>query len=131
MNMLFTIEDLLSEERIRSNLTPFSVEKASGISRQTILRIERHENYTVKYLLAYVNYLNLKLLINGIHCKTLENLGEVLKRLRTRQGETLMTMAMKTKMEVSQILKIEKGRGYTKEILCRYIQVFPVNIDVQ
>ena len=99
-------------------VTYSSLEKA-GIGYMTAKRIQNGDNYQVKMLFKYVDLLCQYIIVNG---QDVEKLGEYLFSLRQAAGLTTIQIASKMVVAVNTVLAIEKGTGYKRESLLKYIE---------
>lgn len=106
-------------ERLAPTMTWF--EEASELDHRVIRNIETSKTYNVRSLFKYLTALNCRLQIDGEDVFSIENAGEVLCLRRKQRGHSLATMAQESGLTVKAILNIEKGRGYTRRNLMRYI----------
>ena len=102
-------------------VTYSSLEKA-GIGYMTAKRIQNGDNYQVKMLFKYVDLLCQYIIVNGQVMADVEKLGEYLFSLRQAAGLTTIQIASKMVVAVNTVLAIEKGTGYKRESLLKYIE---------
>ena len=102
-------------------VTYSSLEKA-GIGYMTAKRIQNGDNYQVKMLFKYVDLLCQYIIVNGQVMEDVEKLGEYLFSLRQSAGLTTIQIASKMVVAVNTVLAIEKGTGYKRESLLKYIE---------
>lgn len=102
-------------------VTYSSLEKA-GIGYMTAKRIQNGDNYQVKMLFKYVDLLCQYIIVNGQVMEDVEKLGEYLFSLRQAAGLTTIQIASKMVVAVNTVLAIEKGTGYKRESLLKYIE---------
>ena len=102
-------------------VTYSSLEKA-GIGYMTAKRIQNGDNYQVKMLFKYVDLLCQYVIVNGQVMEDVEKLGEYLFSLRQAAGLTTIQIASKMVVAVNTVLAIEKGTGYKRESLLKYIE---------
>ena len=102
-------------------VTYSSLEKA-GIGYMTAKRIQNGDNYQVKMLFKYVDLLCQYVIVNGQVMEDVEKLGEYLFSLRQAAGLTTSQIASKMVVAVNTVLAIEKGTGYKRESLLKYIE---------
>ena len=102
-------------------VTYSSLEKA-GIGYMTAKRIQNGDNYQVKMLFKYVDLLCHYVIVNGQVIEDVEKLGEYLFSLRQAAGLTTIQIASKMVVAVNTVLAIEKGTGYKRESLLKYIE---------
>ena len=102
-------------------VTYSSLEKA-GIGYMTAKRIQNGDNYQVKMLFKYVDLLCQYIIVNGQVMEDVEELGEYLFSLRQAAGLTTIQIASKMVVAVNTVLAIEKGTGYKRESLLKYIE---------
>lgn len=106
-------------ERLAPTMTWF--EGASELDHRVVRNIETSKTYNVRSLFKYLTALNCRLQIDGEDVFSIEQAGEALCQRRRQQGHSLATMARESGLTVKAILNIEKGRGYTRRNLMRYI----------
>ena len=102
-------------------VTYSSLEKA-GIGYMTAKRIQNGDNYQVKMLFKYVDLLCQYIIVNGQVMEDVEKLGEYLFSLRQAAGLTTIQIASKMVVAFNTVLAIEKGTGYKRESLLKYIE---------
>ena len=102
-------------------VTYSSLEKA-GIGYMTAKRIQNGDNYQVKMLFKYVDLLCQYIIVNGQLMEDVEKLGVYLFSLRQAAGLTTIQIASKMVVAVNTVLAIEKGTGYKRESLLKYIE---------
>lgn len=111
-------------------VTYSSLEKA-GIGYMTAKRIQNGDNYQVKMLFKYVDLLCQYIIVNGQVMEDVEKLGEYLFSLRQAAGLTTIQIASKMVVAVNTVLAIEKGTGYKRESLLKYIEAIGgVDFDI-
>ena len=111
-------------------VTYSSLEKA-GIGYMTAKRIQNGDNYQVKMLFKYVDLLCQYVIVNGQVMEDVEKLGEYLFSLRQAAGLTTIQIASKMVVAVNTVLAIEKGTGYKRESLLKYIEAIGgVNFEI-
>lgn len=119
-----TLEDL--EHRLEaiqeSQMVTYSSLEKAGIGYMTAKRIQNGDNYQVKMLFKYVDLLCQYVIVNGQVMEDVEKLGEYLFSLRQAAGLTTIQIASKMVVAVNTVLAIEKGTGYKRESLLKYIE---------
>ena len=92
--------------------------------------MERSENYSFSTLFKYVYYLNARIQADGQEVSSIEELGTLLHAKRVAAGHSLHSMAEATKLSERQVINIEKGRGYTKTNLEKYLSEITVTFNI-
>lgn len=130
---IMTLEGLESKlESIQNDqgVTYSSLDKA-GIGFMTVKRIQSGQNYQVKMLFKYVDLLCNYILVNGNVVENVESLGEYLQSKRLERGLTTTQIASKMVVANNTVSAIEKGRGYKRESLLKYIDAIGgVDFDI-
>ena len=128
-----TLEGLESKlESIQNDqgVTYSSLDKA-GIGFMTVKRIQSGQNYQVKMLFKYVDLLCNYILVNGNVVENVESLGEYLQSKRLERGLTTTQISSKMVVANNTVSAIEKGRGYKRESLLKYIDAIGgVDFDI-
>ena len=105
-----------------SQMVTYSSLDKAGIGYMTAKRIQNGDNYQVKMLFKYVDLLCQYVIVNGQVMEDVEKLGEYLFSLRQAAGLTTIQIASKMVVAVNTVLAIEKGTGYKRESLLKYIE---------
>ena len=106
----------------KSQMVTYSSLEKAGIGYMTAKRIQNGDNYQVKMLFKYVDLLCQYVIVNGQVMEHVEKLGEYLFSLRQAAGLTTIQIASKMVVAVNTVLAIEKGTGYKRESLLKYIE---------
>lgn len=128
-----TLEEL--ERKLESvqndQMVTYSSLDKSGMGFMTIKRIQSGQNYQVKMLFKYVDLLCNYILVNGHVVENVERFGEYLQSLRLEKGLTTIQIASKMVVANNTVSAIEKGRGYKRESLLKYIDAIGgVDFDI-
>ena len=124
------IEKELEHIQESQMVTYSSLDKA-GIGYMTAKRIQSGKNYQVKMLFQYVDLICHYIIVNGQVVENVEMLGKYLHSLREKKGLTTIQVASKMVMANNTVSAIEKGRGYKRESLIRYIDAIGgVNFEI-
>ena len=121
------IERFLYVVRIQKHLYLYQLK---GVSRNTASSIEQHENYFVRTFFDYVRELDCLLCVNKCLCNDIKEFGEQLNRHRKQQNLSMYYIKNQYGIPFNQIVRIEKGRGYSKKILIRYLDVTQPEISI-
>jgi DNA-binding XRE family transcriptional regulator len=127
---LQTIERKIQKLR-EAQEVPFILLQERGLYPVSVYHIERGENYTFDTLLKYLTILNAHLLINETEVTDLLEAGAAFRALRVEQGWSLASLGMATKLSARTIINIEKGRGYTKKNLIKYLSKVHVDFGIK
>lgn len=131
-DFLFEIEQSLYKTRLISNTSLKDVSlKGDGLHIVVMYRIEKHKNYHITSLLKYAKILNRKIFADNILIDSVETLGELLKSKRLEAGLSLFKASSMSGIIPKSIIKIERGREYTKSTLVKYISIFPINFTIK
>lgn len=131
-DFLFEIEQSLYKTRLISNTSLKDVSlKGDGLHIVVMYRIEKHKNYHITSLLKYAKILNRKIFADNILIDNVETLGELLKSKRLEAGLSLFKASSMSGIIPKSIIKIERGREYTKSTLVKYISFFPINFTIK
>ena len=124
-----TLEGL--ESKLESIQNDQGVLDKAGIGFMTVKRIQSGQNYQVKMLFKYVDLLCNYILVNGNVVENVESLGEYLQSKRLERGLTTTQIASKMVVANNTVSAIEKGRGYKRESLLKYIDAIGgVDFDI-
>ena len=121
-NMTLKELDTRLEAIHESQMVTYSSLEKAGIGYMTAKRIQNGDNYQVKMLFKYVDLLCQYVIVNGQVMEDVEKLGEYLFSLRQAAGLTTIQIASKMVVAVITVLAIEKGTGYKRESLLKYIE---------
>lgn len=102
-----------------------------GLYAASVYHIERGENYAFQTMLKYLQLLNLHLMVNGTSVDDIFSLGGLLHDERVRQGYSLVSLGNSAHISARTIINIEKGRGYTKMNLQKYLSKVKVDLSIQ
>lgn len=128
-----TLEEL--ERKLESvqndQMVTFSSLDKSGMGFMTVKRIQSGQNYQVKMLFKYVDLLCNYIIVNGNVVENVERFGEYLQSLRLKKGLTTTQIASKMVVANNTVSAIEKGRGYKRDSLLKYIDAIGgVDFDI-
>ena len=128
-----TLEEL--ERKMESvqndQMVTFSSLDKSGMGFMTVKRIQSGQNYQVKMLFKYVDLLCNYIIVNGNVVENVERFGEYLQSLRLNKGLTTTQIASKMVVANNTVSAIEKGRGYKRDSLLKYIDAIGgVDFDI-
>lgn len=123
MDRIIAIEDAVKNVREAGQISTLSIER-KGLAHSIVYNIENHGNYAVRNLFKYMDLIGLRLSVNDVAINNMEELGAFLRDKREKEKLTLRLMEGKTSLYNTQIIDIEKGRGYTKNTLLKYINAF-------
>ena len=128
-----TLEEL--ERKLESvqndQMVTFSSLDKSGMGFMTVKRIQSGQNYQVKMLFKYVDLLCNYIIVNGNVVENVERFGEYLQSLRLKKGLTTTQIASKMVVTNNTVSAIEKGRGYKRDSLLKYIEAIGgVDFDI-
>ena len=128
-----TLEEL--ERKLESvqndQMVTFSSLDKSGMGFMTVKRIQSGQNYQVKMLFKYVDLLCNYIIVNGNVVENVERFGEYLHSLRLKKGLTTTQIASKMVVANNTVSAIEKGRGYKRDSLLKYIDAIGgVDFDI-
>ena len=128
-----TLEEL--ERKLESvqndQMVTFSSLDKSGMGFMTVKRIQSGQNYQVKMLFKYVDLLCNYIIVNGNVVENVERFGEYLQSLRLKKGLTTTQIASKMVVANNTVSAIEKGRGYKRDSLLKYIEAIGgVDFDI-
>lgn len=128
-----TLEEL--ERKLESvqndQMVTFSSLDKSGMGFMTVKRIQSGQNYQVKMLFKYVDLLCNYIIVNGNVVENVERFGEYLQSLRLKKGLTTTQIASKMVVTNNTVSAIEKGRGYKRDSLLKYIDAIGgVDFDI-
>ena len=129
-----TLEEL--ERKLESvqndQMVTFSSLDKSGMGFMTVKRIQSGQNYQVKMLFKYVDLLCNYIIVNGNVVENVERFGEYLQSLRLKKGLTTTQIASKMVVANNTVSAIEKGRGYKRDSLLKYIDAIGgVDFDIE
>ena len=128
-----TLEEL--ERKLESvqndQMVTFSSLDKSGMGFMTVKRIQSGQKYQVKMLFKYVDLLCNYIIVNGNVVENVERFGEYLQSLRLKKGLTTTQIASKMVVTNNTVSAIEKGRGYKRDSLLKYIDAIGgVDFDI-
>lgn len=119
---LSEIEGKLASEQEKQGVSYTFLVK-NGLGYSTVKKIQTGENYQVRRLFTYLNFLCLFLMVDGYVMEDIEELGTYLSRRRLELGLTLGRVAGSMGTSIGIVQKIEKGKGYNRDSLLKYLEV--------
>lgn len=123
MKGIISIENTVKDIREKGGISTLSLERR-GLAHSIVYNIESHGNYAMRNLFKYLDLMGYNVKANGRIAADMAGLGSVLKGIRENEKYTLRLMEQKTGLYNTQIIDIEKGRGYTKNTLLKYLAAF-------
>lgn len=123
MKGIISIENTVKDIREKGGISTLSLERR-GLAHSIVYNIESHGNYAMRNLFKYLDLMGYNVKTNGQITADIVELGSVLKGFRENAKYTLRLMEQKTGLYNTQIIDIEKGRGYTKNTLLKYLAAF-------
>ena len=124
------IEHQISDIRQQQGVS-FQLLQERGLYPASVYHIERGENYSFLTILKYLQLLNSHLAVNGSSVDDIVSLGAMLHDERVRQGYSLVSLGKSAQISARTIINIEKGRGYTKMNIHKYLSKVKVDLSIQ
>ena len=123
------LEKTLKEIRISTGKS-YSELSTIGLQYQTIAKIEKGENYTLSSLYRYINGLEVSLIISTLLSPNIVAFGSILQKHR-KEKFSLAEISLKTGLNATRILAIEKGRGCERKSLLKYLEIVPLDFNIK
>lgn len=116
------IESRLESEQEKQGVSYTFLVK-NGLGYSTVKKIQSGENYQVRRLFNYLNFLCLFLMVDDYVMQDIEELGMYLSQRRVSHHLTLGRVAGAMGTSIGIVQKIENGKGYNRDSLMKYLEV--------
>lgn len=101
------------------------------INFSTVISFEKGKNYQLSTLFMILNIFSIELYAEDQAITDLIELGKVLEAKRKDIGLSLIKVSEKSGLLQKNIISVEKGRGFTKKTLLKYLEAVPIKLEIK